>query len=92
MNGTIANATIRSSGDGDVYVLGTNTSLRITSSGGGDVKLRNANGKLCHQVLFLDAQTGMSFCVQRSRLYPAALWLVLQPSPSDCLLSLQATW
>ena len=54
MNGTIADANIRSSGDGDAYVLGTTTSVTVNSTGDGDIKLRNANGKPRHH--YLDKQ------------------------------------
>ena len=60
MNGTIADANIRSSGDGDAYVLGTTTSVTVNSTGDGDIKLRNANGKPRHH--YLDKQF-LSMCL-----------------------------
>ena len=48
MNGTIGNAAVTSTGEGDIYVVGTTTSVAVDSSGDGDIKLRNANGNAYH--------------------------------------------
>ena len=44
VNGTIGNATIDSSGTGNVYLLGANTSVGVNLAGVSSVYLRNTNG------------------------------------------------
>lgn len=53
VNGTIGNAAITSTGEGDIYVVGTTTSVAVNSSGDGDIKLQNANGKTPHNMIIL---------------------------------------
>ena len=48
VNGTIGDAAISSTGEGDIYVVGTTTSVAVNSSGDGNIELRNANGKIHH--------------------------------------------
>ncbi len=44
VNGTIGTAIIDSSGTGNVYLLGANTSVGVNLAGVSSVYLRNANG------------------------------------------------
>jgi len=44
VNGTIGNAIVDSSGTGNVYLLGANTSVGVNLAGVSSVYLRNGNG------------------------------------------------
>jgi len=47
VNGTIGNAIVDSSGTGNVYLLGANTSVGVNLAGVSSLYLRNANGLSC---------------------------------------------
>ena len=51
VNGTIANALVSSSGTGNVYLLGTNTSVVVDLAGVSSVYLRNAIRKSTYLLL-----------------------------------------
>ena len=59
VNGTIGYAEVMSSGTGNVYLLGTNTSVAVDLAGVSNVYLRNANGRLPHlpQVLHCNPES-----------------------------------